>query len=209
MTPPSTDRRIRGEGDLDELVFDERGLLPIVVQDALTGSLLMLAWGSRGSLEATLASGFMHFWSRSRGALWKKGETSGNAQALVSLHSDCDGDTVLALVRPAGPACHTGEITCFGFESTPSSVLDELWDVIELRDRERPDGSYTTRLLGDENLRLKKLGEEVAELISALARKDAAAGAEAADLLYHLLVALKGARIDWTDVKRELERRRG
>ncbi|MSR22081.1 MAG: bifunctional phosphoribosyl-AMP cyclohydrolase/phosphoribosyl-ATP diphosphatase HisIE [Gemmatimonadetes bacterium] len=203
-----TDRRIRDGADLDALSFDGKGLVPVVVQDASTGRLLMLAWANRMALETTLATGAMHFWSRSRGALWRKGETSGNTQALVSLHADCDGDTVIALVTPAGPACHTGEETCFGLDAYPASVLDELSGVIRARARERPEGSYTTRLLGDENLRLKKLGEEVAELISALARKDAGISAEAADLVYHLLVALEGAGVGWGEVERELERRR-
>ncbi len=228
VTPPSTDRRIQDASDLDALAFDARGLLPVVVQNAGTGHVLMLAWATRAALETTLATGTMHYWSRSRNALWKKGETSGNTQAVVSIHADCDGDTVLALVTPAGPACHTGEPACFGLGAVPGAprtgpgpdegggkgragtaapVLVDLWRVIEERAVQRPEGSYTTRLLDDENLRLKKLGEEVAELVSELARGGSSAHREAADLIYHLLVALKGAGASWEDVERELLQR--
>jgi phosphoribosyl-ATP pyrophosphohydrolase/phosphoribosyl-AMP cyclohydrolase len=208
-------------GDLDSLAFGVDGLLPVVVQDAESGEVLMVAWANREALARTLETGDMHFWSRSRATLWRKGETSGNTQALESLHADCDGDTLLARVRPAGPACHTGERTCFGEGSAPSagersptrpsgspSVLAELWEVIEARDRERPEGSYTTRLLTDANRRIKKLGEENAELISALAGRADNVPEEAADLVYHLLVALKGAGRSWSEVEEELEKRR-
>jgi len=212
---PVTDRRIERAADLDGLVFDATGLLPVVVQDAATGDVLMVAWANRDALEKTLSTREMHFWSRSRGALWRKGESSGNTQTLLSLHSDCDGDTLLARVAPAGPACHTGEPTCFGAgavasEAGPSaSVIAELWDVIETRDRERPEGSYTTRLLNDPNRRMKKLGEETAELITAIAGGGQNVPDEAADLLYHLLVALKGAGRSWSEVEEELKKRRG
>jgi phosphoribosyl-ATP pyrophosphohydrolase/phosphoribosyl-AMP cyclohydrolase len=217
LTAPTIDRRIRDVSDLAGLAFDEHGLLPVVVQDASSGQVLMVAWSSREALEATLTTNTTHFWSRSRRALWKKGETSGNTQALVSLHSDCDGDTLLAKVTPAGPACHTGEATCFGLDSGPAaapehesdSVLGALWAVIGARDRDRPEGSYTARLLESENLRLKKLGEELAELVSALARGDRAVSGEAADLIYHLMVALRGAGVEWREVERELDARRG
>jgi phosphoribosyl-AMP cyclohydrolase / phosphoribosyl-ATP pyrophosphohydrolase len=193
----------------------------LVAQEARTVAFLMLAWANREALELTLETGFMHYWSRSRSALWKKGESSGNLQEVVSLHADCDADTVLARVTMEGPACHTGEATCFGAlgevgsavppgtGATPDHVLTELWDVLEARDRERPEGSYTTRLLTDENLRLKKLGEETVELVTALVRKDPRASEEAADLLYHIMVALKGAGMSWGSVMEELERRRG
>ncbi|MEX2295529.1 MAG: bifunctional phosphoribosyl-AMP cyclohydrolase/phosphoribosyl-ATP diphosphatase HisIE [Gemmatimonadota bacterium] len=218
-----TNRRLEKATDLEGLTFDGAGLLPVVVQDAGSGDVLMVAWANREALEKTLATGDMHFWSRSRAALWRKGETSGNAQALASLHADCDGDTLLARVVPAGPACHTGERTCFGegalqdkdavadrLDPAPSaSVLAELWEVIEARDRERPEGSYTTRLLSDPNRRMKKLGEETAELISAIASGGANVPDEAADLIYHLLVALKGAGRSWSEVEEELRKRRG
>ena len=204
-----TDRRLRSEADLDALRFDEQGLVPVVAQDA-GARVLMVAWANRDALARTLATGEVHFWSRSRGSLWKKGETSGNVLRLVSLHADCDGDTVLALVHPTGPACHTGEESCFGEGTMPNSAgtLDDLWSVIEERARTLPEGSYTTRLLGDENLRLKKLGEETAELVVALARADhERVPEEAADLLYHLLAALKGGGVELRAVLDALEAR--
>jgi phosphoribosyl-ATP pyrophosphohydrolase/phosphoribosyl-AMP cyclohydrolase len=211
---PLTDRRISTEADLERLTFDAAGLLPVVVQDAGTGDILMVAWANREALAETLATGEMYFWSRSRGALWRKGETSGNTQALLSLHADCDGDTVLARVVPAGPACHTGERTCFGEGASGDagagavSVLAELWQVIELRDRDRPEESYTARLLADPNRRMKKLGEETAELITAIAGGARNVPEEAADLIYHLLVALRGAGRSWSEVEEELRKRR-
>lgn len=217
-----TNRALTDVEALEALRFDERGLVPVVAQDARTGEVLMVAWANLDALRRTLASGFMHYWSRSRSSLWKKGETSGNLQAVVSLHADCDGDTVLARVTMDGPACHTGDATCFGElgpeaadgprtgkASRAGSVLDDLWAVLEDRDRERPEGSWTTRLLADENLRLKKLGEETVELVTALVRGDERASEEAADLLYHVLVALKGAGRSWSEVEAELLRRRG
>lgn len=217
-----TDRTLRRTADLDALAFDDRGLVPVVAQEATDGAVLMVAWANRDALELALKTGFMHYWSRSRSSLWKKGETSGNVQRLVSLHADCDADTVLARVTMEGPACHTGEPTCFGkvdaTRDTPGSprptehgsrILDELWGVLESRRRERPEGSYTTRLLDDENLRHKKLGEELVELVSALVRGDDRAPEEAADLLYHLMVAVAGAGRDWDEVLEALRSRRG
>lgn len=210
MSAPTapTERRLASAADLDGLAFDVRGLVPVVAQDAAGGAVLMLAWANRDALERSLASGEMHFWSRSRGALWRKGETSGNTLRVVSLHADCDADTVLALVQPAGPACHTGEPTCFGAGAEPEEAVSALWRVLESRAAARPEGSYTTRLLADENLRFKKLGEETAELIFALARGDTErVRGEAADLLYHLLVALIGAGVSLDDVRSELRER--
>jgi phosphoribosyl-AMP cyclohydrolase / phosphoribosyl-ATP pyrophosphohydrolase len=210
----ATNRAILTPAALDTLRFDDRGLIPVVAQDAASGSVLMVAWANREALETTLRTGSMHYWSRSRGELWPKGATSGHVQELVSLHADCDGDTLLARVRQEGPACHTGEATCFGaVEPVPDAVpagdvLQELWAILEARDRERPEGSWTTRLLEDENLRLKKLGEETVELVTALVRGEARAGEEAADLIYHLMVALKGAGRNWSEVEAELRRRR-
>jgi phosphoribosyl-ATP pyrophosphohydrolase/phosphoribosyl-AMP cyclohydrolase len=220
MTPsesPLTDRTLRSGKDLETLRFDEHGRLPVVAQEHGTGKVLMVAWANREALELTLDSGFMHYWSRSRSELWKKGETSGNLQRVISLHADCDRDTVLALVTMDGPACHTGEATCFGQTGTDpfaatsgeEGVLPTLVRLLEDRNRNRPEGSYTTRLLSDENLRLKKLGEETVELVVALVRQDPRAAEEAADLLYHLLVALQGAGVPWTSVLAELDRRRG
>ncbi|CAN5764087.1 bifunctional phosphoribosyl-AMP cyclohydrolase/phosphoribosyl-ATP diphosphatase HisIE [soil metagenome] len=209
-----TDRTLVRPADLDALRFDDRGLVPVVAQDTRGGAVLMVAWANREALALSLETGFMHYWSRSRSALWRKGETSGNLQAVVSLHADCDADTVLARVSMDGPACHTGEATCFGElpagDTGPggSAVLDELWGVLQERDRERPEGSWTTRLLSDENLRLKKIGEETVELVTALVRGDERASEEAADLVYHVMVALKGAGREWDEVLAELARRR-
>ncbi len=216
------DRALRTTADLDGLTWNERGLLPVVAQDAATGEVLMVAWANREALENTLETGEAWFWSRSRETLWRKGETSGNVLRLVSLHADCDGDTVLARVQPTGPACHTGDWTCFGLGSAPTGagspdegaaapdVLAELDRVLAERARTRPEGSYTTRLLADENLRLKKLGEETVELVSALVRQDRERiPEEAADLLYHVLVALRATGTDLAAVLAVLEARRG
>ncbi len=209
-----TDRTLREVSDLDHLDFDKGGgLLPVLAQDAADGRVLMVAFGNREALETSLETGLLHFWSRSRSALWKKGETSGNLLEVVSLHADCDGDTVLARVRPTGPACHTGEATCFGAgaapeSTTPDAVLAALDRTLAARQAERPEGSYTVRLLDDTNLRLKKLGEETAELVVALATEDAPrATEEAADLMYHTLVALRAAGVELDAVMKELERR--
>lgn len=234
-----TDRRVAHD-DLDDLRFDENGLLPVVAQDADTGAVLMVAWANRDAVKATLDRGEVHFWSRSRSELWRKGETSGNVLTLVSLHADCDGDTLLARVRPAGPACHTGETTCFGAGAAPAEgpgvgsgtdrggagsmegtrsgpptpadargdVLDRLDAVLRQRAEERPEGSYTVGLLDDDNLRLKKLGEETAELITALARgDDDDIVEEAADLVYHVLVALRAEGTGLDELRAALARR--
>ncbi|NJD19053.1 MAG: phosphoribosyl-AMP cyclohydrolase, partial [Gemmatimonadetes bacterium] len=137
-----TDRKLSPAADLACLDFAKQGgLVPVVAQDASDGRVLMVAFATREALERSLATGEMHFWSRSRGALWRKGETSGNTLRVVSLHADCDGDAVLALVRPAGPACHTGEDTCFGEGAAPA--LAALDATLASRQEERPDGSYT------------------------------------------------------------------
>lgn len=206
-----TDRTLRTFDDLAGLTYDDRGLVPVVAQDAGDGRVLMVAWATREALERSLEGGEMTFWSRSRGALWRKGETSGNVLRVVSLHADCDGDTVLARVRPSGPACHTGEASCFGKGIGPDAetVLPALWATLRNRAASRPEGSYTTRLLDDPNLRIKKLGEETAELIQALVLDDGARAAEeAADLVYHTLVALLAADRSLDDLLAVLEARR-
>ncbi len=176
-------------------------LVPVVTQDDRTGVVLMLAWADREALERTLATREMHYRSRTRGP-WHKGATSGNTQALVSLAWDCDGDTVLARVIPAGPACHDGTTSCFGEAALAADALATLDRTIAARAVATPaEGkrSYTQRLLADRNLRLKKLGEEAAELAVACADDDRArAVEEAADLFYHALVALRsvGAGLD-------------
>lgn len=207
----SAHRRLAHPAELDELAYDADGLVPVVAQDAEDGRVLMMAWANREALELTLATGLVHFWSRSREELWQKGETSGNTLALVALHADCDGDTLLARVRPAGPACHTGDDTCFGAGAEPvgEATLPAVWATLASRAAERPEGSYTVELLDDPNLRIKKLGEETAELIQALVQGDSGrATEEAADLLYHSLVALLSAGVSLEDLLAELEKRR-
>jgi phosphoribosyl-ATP pyrophosphohydrolase/phosphoribosyl-AMP cyclohydrolase len=207
-----TDRALASVGDLASLDFERTGgLLPLLVQDAVTGQVLMLGFANRMALEKTLETGQVHFWSRSRDELWRKGETSGNTLALVSLHSDCDGDAVLARATPAGPTCHTLETSCFGTGTdVPVGTLARLDATLASRAAERPEGSYTVKLLDNENLRLKKLGEEAAELVAALATHDAARAAEeSADLLYHILVALRAEGVGASALLSALESRAG
>jgi phosphoribosyl-ATP pyrophosphohydrolase/phosphoribosyl-AMP cyclohydrolase len=201
--------------DLSQLDFSKgNGLVTVVAQDARTGAVLMVAHADREALERTIATGEMHYRSRARG-LWHKGGTSGNVQRVVSLAADCDGDAVLARVAPAGPACHTGAVSCFGGDAPGADALAALARTIEARaaeaaDAEAPGGSpsYTRRLLGDRNLRLKKLGEEVAELVTACADGDAARAAEeGADVVYHALVALRALGVTLDDVRAVLARR--
>lgn len=193
--------RIDVASDIDRLDFAKAGgLVTVVAQDARTGAVLMVAHADREALAHTIATGDMHYRSRSRG-LWHKGAQSGNVQRVVTLHADCDGDAVLALVEPAGPACHDGTTSCFGDAALAANTLAALDRVIASRagDTGRAAPSYTARLLGDRNLRLKKLGEETAELVAACADSDRArAVEEAADLVYHVLVALRasGAGVD-------------
>lgn len=198
--------QIRSGADLQHIDFERgSGLVAVIAQHVRTGSVLMLAHANREALERTLSTGEMWYWSRSRAALWHKGETSGNTQRLVALHTDCDADAVLARVEPRGPSCHTGAWSCFGAAPT----LPALADLIAQRMQAAPDDSYTARLLKDENLRLKKLGEEAIELALACTAVDAHAAAnEAADLLYHTLVACAGTGVELDDVLRVLEARR-
>ena len=197
--------------DLDQLDFMKGGgLVTVVAQDSRTGTLLMVAHADREALERTLETGEMHYRSRTRG-LWHKGATSGNVQHVVSLSSDCDGDAVLARVTPAGPACHTGSCSCFGGEALCSNALAALdVTIAERAAEENPSASsYTRRLLDDRNLRLKKLGEEAAEFITACADDNAErAREEMADLVYHALVALHAVGGTLGDVHAVLASRR-
>lgn len=192
---------------LDTLDFAKGGgVLPVVAQHAHTGAVLMLAYADRTALERTLEQRTMWYYSRSRGELWHKGATSGNVQQLVSLHGDCDSDSVLARVLPAGPACHTGAATCFGTAPT-LAALDAV--ISERSGAAHPTG-YTGKLLGDANLRLKKLGEEALELALACERGERERVAEeAADLLYHTLVACRAEGVSAADMLAVLEARRG
>ncbi len=194
--------------DLDALDFAKGGgTVTVVAQDARTGAVLMVAHADREALERTLTAGEMHYLSRTRGP-WRKGETSGNTQRVVSLHADCDGDAVLAIVDPAGPACHTGATTCFG-DVPPRSALQALDATINERSSaNEPLTSYTRRLLDDRNFRLKKLGEECAELVTACADGDRdRAVSEAADLYYHMMVALRALGAGLADIERLLGER--
>ena len=199
--------------NLDDIRFDEHGLIPAIVQDASTREVLTLAYMNRESLARTLETKQTWFWSRSRNELWHKGETSGNTQDVVSLALDCDRDAIIVWVKPAGPACHTGAISCFDIGTQDPALgplLDQLYDLIESRERERPSGSYTTYLF-EEGLDkiLKKVGEESAETIIAAKNEDhARVAAETADLLYHLLVLLVARGVSLADVAEELGRRR-
>jgi phosphoribosyl-ATP pyrophosphohydrolase/phosphoribosyl-AMP cyclohydrolase len=204
---------------IDQITFDERGLVPVVAQDARSGEVLMLAWANREALRQTAATGRATYWSRSRGALWMKGETSGHAQEVVDVRVDCDADAVLYRVRQTGPACHTGERSCFyrladdalPQADDPRPMLARLEEIIERRERERPEGSYTTYLFGKGTDKiLKKLGEETAEAIIAAKNGDnAELRSESADLLFHLMVLWRDRGLSADEVWGELERRFG
>lgn len=195
--------------DLESLDWAKGGgLVTVAAQDAVSGAVLMVAFADREALERTITTGEMHYRSRTRG-LWHKGATSGNVQRVISLTADCDRDTILARVVPAGPACHTGAETCFG-DGVNGDAIGALASTIEIRATRRDGASYTRRLLDDRNLRLKKLGEEMAELVTALADGDAErATEEGADVIYHALVALRAAGVDVDDVRRVLATRAG
>ena len=187
-----------------EVRFDERGLVPVIAQDANTGAGLTLAYANSEAVERTLQSGEVHYFSRSRGELWRKGATSGNTQRVVEVRVDCDGDALLYRVLPNGPACHTGEESCFfttisgdeagvgeGREADFGATVERLAATIGRRHREMPEGSYTAKLLGGGTERVaQKVGEEAVEVVvAALTSEDLAE--EAADLIYHLLVLLE------------------
>ena len=187
------------------------GLVPAIIQDAKTKTVLMLGYMNKEALEKTQQTGLVTFFSRSRQCLWTKGETSGNCLHLVSIKSDCDGDTILIQANPDGPTCHTGTDTCWGEENKPNPLLflSELSDFIEQRHREMPEGSYTTSLFRDGlNRMAQKVGEEALELvIEATNGTNDRLIYEGSDMLYHLIVLLtsKGLRIE--DMARELMER--
>lgn len=178
----------------DSICFDENNLVPIITQDADTGEVLMLAWGSRESLAETERLGQMVFFSRSRQELWHKGATSGNTLEVVDIRRDCDNDALLALVRPRGPVCHTGSFSCFSSHGEKGAVFScfagKLWRYILTRSKSSPEESYTARLLSEGLSRTgQKIGEEGVETAIAVSRGDREAFIlEAADLVYHLLV---------------------
>jgi phosphoribosyl-ATP pyrophosphohydrolase/phosphoribosyl-AMP cyclohydrolase len=193
------------------LVFDANGLLPVVAQDRASGDVLMLAWADAEAVAKTAETGLAHFWSRSRKALWRKGETSGNTLRVVEARADCDKDALLLVVEPAGPACHTGARTCFGEASlTAAGMLEELARVVRQRAQAPPEESYTARLVArGQGQVLKKIGEEATEVVlAASGESDERLASESADLLYHLLVALDQRRVPVASVMDELRRRR-
>lgn len=202
---------LAGPIDLETVDFSKGGgLIPLVAQDASTRAVLMVGFCNREALAATLATGEVTFYSRTRGRLWKKGETSGNVLDVCEIRLDCDRDTVLALVKARGPACHTGEWSCFGSEHSKSDdPIRALERVVRERKQSDDAASYTRRLFEDRNLRLKKLGEEATELVVALAdgREPRRIAEEGADLLYHLMVALAAADVELEDVRAVLAAR--
>lgn len=200
-----------------EVEFDGNGLVPCITQDADTGEVLTLAWMNEESLGLTRETGEVHFFSRSRQEIWKKGETSGNVQKVRQLRVDCDGDALLALVEPAGPACHTGERTCFyrGLDSgeTPEPVNEEALAALERtlaeRATDRPEGSWTVKLLEDPGLAAGKVLEEAEEVTRAVREEsDERVANEAADVIYHLTVLLKSRDIGLDQVMEVLNGRR-
>ena len=200
----------------EQISFDEKGLVPCVAQDFASGEVLTLAYANEESLRLTVETGELHFYSRSREEIWRKGETSGNVLKLKELRYDCDGDAIVALVEPTGPACHTGERTCFfrAFDGEPVPVAHEALATLErtLRSRaaERPEGSYTVQLLEDPKLIAEKVEEEAEEVgRAALEESDERVAEEAADLLYHLSVLMTSRGVPLSAAMEVLNGRRG
>ena len=202
---------------LELVKFDERGLVPCIAQDADSGEVLTLAYANAEALKLTVETGELHFFSRSRGKLWRKGEESGHVLKLRQLRIDCDGDAVLAMVEPTGPACHTGERSCFyrqleggEFEPVAAEALVALQRTLRSRAAERPEGSYTVTLLDDPRLIGEKVEEEAEEVVRAAREEsDERVAEEAADLLYHLSVLLASREVSQATVMEVLNGRRG
>lgn len=198
----------------DELTFDERGLIPAVVQEAETGEVLMVAWMDRAALAATLETGLTHFWSRSRGRRWQKGETSGHVQHVRGVYADCDGDTLLVQVHQEGVACHTGARTCFfdavRGDGAAANMLERLERVVAARKAVPPAGSYVAGLLARGEAAIsRKIGEEASEVITAAlgGEGDRRVVEEVADLWFHTVVLLGARGIPLREVLEELARR--
>jgi phosphoribosyl-AMP cyclohydrolase / phosphoribosyl-ATP pyrophosphohydrolase len=196
-----------------DIAFDERGLAPCIVQDWRTGEVLTLAYMNAEALERTRQTGEIHFFSRSRQELWHKGATSGNTQAVKAIRYDCDADALLALVEPAGPACHTGERSCFHSgevnPEAPFQALPTLERTIAERAQAKPEGSYTTKLLDDPTFAGAKVQEEAEEVVRAAREEsDERVAEEAADVIYHLAVLLRGRGLSLADAERVLDGRR-
>jgi phosphoribosyl-ATP pyrophosphohydrolase/phosphoribosyl-AMP cyclohydrolase len=195
---------------LQNAKFGADGLIPAVVQDAHTREVLTVAYMNKEALQLTLERNETYFWSRSRQRLWHKGETSGNLQKVLRVSLDCDQDAVLVEVEPCGPACHTGDYSCFGMEPGIGGVLQELYAVIETRKEQRPEGSYTTYLFnsGLDKI-LKKVGEEATETIVAAKNTETPRlVSETSDLIYHLMVLLVEKGVGLDEIARELRGRR-
>ena len=193
---------------IDSLAWDKQGgLLPAIVQDPATLRVLMLGYMDRAALQATLDGGRVTFWSRSKQRLWTKGETSGDVLELVSLEADCDDDTLLVLARPAGPTCHLGRASCF--PAAPGDFLGELDALVATRERERPEGSYTSTLFAAGPRRIaQKVGEEGVETaLAGVVQDDDALLGEAADLVFHLMVLLRARGLGLDAVRRVLAAR--
>jgi phosphoribosyl-AMP cyclohydrolase / phosphoribosyl-ATP pyrophosphohydrolase len=202
---------------LERVTFDEQGLVPCVAQDYASGEVLTLAYANEEALRLTLEKGEVHFFSRSRDRIWRKGEESGNVLRLKQARVDCDGDAVVFLVEPSGPACHTGERSCFyreldGEEPVPPAheALAALQRTLRSRAAERPEGSYTAKLLDDPGLIGEKVAEEAEEVVRAAREEsDERVAEEAADLLYHLSVLLASRELSLTAAMEVLNGRRG
>jgi len=208
---------------LSAVRFGADGLVPVVTQESRSGDVLMVAFANRDAVDRTLATGLAHYYSRSRGVLWQKGETSGHVQRVVEVRLDCDGDTILYRVEQTGPACHTGTRTCFSTvlgrtggqadgakeEDPGGHVLSRLASTIASRAADRPQGFYTAELLAQGiGKASQKVGEEAVEVVvAANSEDDERLASEAADLLYHLLVLLQARGVPFDDVLRELESR--
>jgi len=197
---------------MEAIAYDERGLVPCVIQDWSTGEVLTLAYMNAEAIERTRITGELHLWSRSRGELWRKGATSGNTQAVHGLRYDCDADALLALVEPAGPACHTGQRTCFhrgDMAAAPHEALPGLERTIAARAAEPAEGSYTAALLADPAKVGEKVAEEAEEVVRAAREEsDERVAEEAADVLYHLAVLLRSRGLGLTDAEKVLLARR-
>ncbi|MFM8762751.1 MAG: bifunctional phosphoribosyl-AMP cyclohydrolase/phosphoribosyl-ATP diphosphatase HisIE [Solirubrobacterales bacterium] len=192
-----------------EISYDESGLVPVVAQDAATGEVLMLAWANAEAMELTASTGDLYLWSRSRQELWRKGDTSGAVMRVEALRTDCDGDAVVALVTPAGPACHTGARSCFAQDDSQEKVAFEALPVLErtidARAAARPDGSYTVELLESPGLAGEKVVEEADEVVRAVAAEsEQRVDEETADLLYHLAVLISSRGRSLADAARVL-----
>ena len=202
--------------NIENIKFNENGLVPAIAQDIKSGEVLMLAWMNKESISLTIETGYATYFSRSRQSIWKKGETSGNVQKVVSMKYDCDGDTILLLVEQTGPACHTGKKSCFfnNFYGDDAgiqpSILNEVYNVILDRKANPKEGSYTNYLLdkGKEKT-CKKVGEEASEIIiGAISNDKENVAYETGDLLYHLSVLLVQSDLTWDDIFTELKKRR-